>query len=635
MAVIQISKIQQRRGQKLLSGMPQLSSAEIAWAVDTQELFIGNGSVTEGAPYVGNTKILTEHDNILELAGTYKFAQSDVSITGSIDRSFQGKLDEIQVSVLDFGPMPDPSTDHSEYFMLAFEQLFQNADTTFRKELIVPNGYYYFASVLKIPSYVILTGETKDGVVLDVNSYGIEFLSENGTTNIGFSSTDRPEQIKIKNLTISASTGTTNLTGVKDTYFENVKFINDYVLGDTVSTPVLASQTYELSLVTATGFITVSGSGLAATQTENFSSNVVTTINNLVVTLQGDVTFNNNFTATRSAESLIITASAESGLSASDITTFFTVGINPTSAPTQITITPTATQASTGINNTVAALSWSNTLFGTRTTNINFVDCEFNSVPLAIKCQQTTSYETEIKFTNTKFFNCDTGVYLEGVSDTQHNNWFFDNCRFEEIAKQVIISTAGVGTVIHNSDFKNCGNGISGAANPETAMVEFGTKYGNVVSNCRSDRQQSAGITLLTDTIGIPEIINGGSVNFLNDQYADVYLSDTFTPLTVFSSTNRYIVIDYVLTLSNNVRKGQLVLSIDDTMSDIAIADNYTYSPSLITDPGGPMMTNFEFNADLKDNDTDSGVDTVMLTYKNPLATGYPGTISYSISYGV
>lgn len=636
MAVIQISKIQQRRGQKLLSGMPQLSSAEIAWAVDTQELFIGNGSVTEGAPYVGNTKILTEHDNILELAGTYKFAQSDVTITGSIDRSFQGKLDEIQVSVLDFGPMPDPSTDHSEYFMLAFEQLFQNADTTFRKELIVPNGYYYFASVLKIPSYVILTGETKNGVVLDVNSYGIEFLSENGTTNIAFSSTDRPEQIKIKNLTILASTGTTNLTGVKDSYFENVRFTNDYVLGDVVSTPVLASQTYEISSILATGFITVTGSALFTNPTsQNFSGDIVTTINNLVDTLNLDVTFDNNFRASRSAESLIITASAASGLSASDITTFFTITVNATNLSGPTTIIPTATQASSGINNTVAALSWSNTLFGTRTTNINFVDCDFNSVPLAIKCQQSTAYETEIKFINSEFFNCDTGVYIEGAADTQANNWFFDNCRFEEIAKQVLISTAGVGTVIHNSTFKNCGNGVSGAANPETAMVEFGTKYGNVVSNCRSDRQQSAGITLISDTVGIPEIINGGSVNFLNDQFAEVYLSDTFAPLTVFSSTNRYIVIDYVLTLSNNVRKGQLVLSIDDTMSDIAIADNYTYSPSLITDPGGPMMTNFEFNADLKDNDTDSGVDTVMLTYKNPLATGYPGTISYSISYGV
>ena len=68
MAVVQISKIQIRRGKKNSdSGVPQLSSAELAWAVDTQELFIGNGSVAEGAPQVGNTKILTNNDNILEL----------------------------------------------------------------------------------------------------------------------------------------------------------------------------------------------------------------------------------------------------------------------------------------------------------------------------------------------------------------------------------------------------------------------------------------------------------------------------------------------------------------------------------------------------------------------------------------
>ena len=61
MAVVQISKIQIRRGKKnSSSGVPQLSSAELAWAVDTQELYIGNGSTTEGAPYVGNTKVLTD-----------------------------------------------------------------------------------------------------------------------------------------------------------------------------------------------------------------------------------------------------------------------------------------------------------------------------------------------------------------------------------------------------------------------------------------------------------------------------------------------------------------------------------------------------------------------------------------------
>ena len=45
MAVVQISKIQVRRGQKNSNSViPQLSSAEFAWSVDSQELYIGNGS---------------------------------------------------------------------------------------------------------------------------------------------------------------------------------------------------------------------------------------------------------------------------------------------------------------------------------------------------------------------------------------------------------------------------------------------------------------------------------------------------------------------------------------------------------------------------------------------------------------
>ena len=62
MAVVQISKIQVRRGQKNQgTGIPQLASGEFGWAVDAQELYIGNGAVSEGAPAVGNTQILTDH----------------------------------------------------------------------------------------------------------------------------------------------------------------------------------------------------------------------------------------------------------------------------------------------------------------------------------------------------------------------------------------------------------------------------------------------------------------------------------------------------------------------------------------------------------------------------------------------
>ena len=69
MAVVQISRIQVRRGQKNIgSGLPQLASGEFGWAVDSRELYIGNGAVSEGSPEVGNTQVLTEYDNIFTLS---------------------------------------------------------------------------------------------------------------------------------------------------------------------------------------------------------------------------------------------------------------------------------------------------------------------------------------------------------------------------------------------------------------------------------------------------------------------------------------------------------------------------------------------------------------------------------------
>ena len=474
MAVVQISKIQQRRGQKLLSGMPQLSSAELAWAVDTQELFIGNGSVAEGAPYVGNTKVLTEHDNILELIGSYKFAEPDLSITASIFRSLQSKLDEIQVSVIDFGPQPDPSTNHTPHFVTAFTQLFQNANTGYRKVLIVPNGHYYLTSTLRIPSNVILRGETQDGVILDIGANAIEFLSAAGTDVLGpFTSTDHPENVSISNLTIQYTTGGLDITGLTDSKFESVKWKSTYTLGDTVSTPVLASQSYDLSAVANTGNIQIAGTGLTTNPLiQVFTSDTVSTVEAIVTALNLDTTFDNNFVASRVAESLVITATTISGLLAVDIETYFTITVTPTSILTPFEVDPVPTQASTGINNTNSALSWVNSNFGTRTTDIEFVGCEFNSVALAVKCVhnhgESDIFDTQITFDDCRFFVCDTAVYIEGVVDRQGHLWTFNECRFEEIAKQAFFSTFGTGTFIKDSEFKNVGNGVNGAAYPET-----------------------------------------------------------------------------------------------------------------------------------------------------------------------
>ena len=236
MAVTQISRIQVRRGRKLSpTGIPQLASGEVAWAVDSQELFIGNGSVAEGAPYVGNTKILTEHDNILALISSYKFggADEDSVVPFSVSRSFQSKIDEIQVSVVDFGGVGDGVADNVDAFETAFSQLFQNTVETYRKVLVVPNGEYVFDSDLRVPSYVVLMGETQHGVTLRFNNgSGLKFVEAIGgfETLATFTQELRPQYIQISNLVIE--TAQSDLSGAKDVLFEKVIFKGDYTLAN-------------------------------------------------------------------------------------------------------------------------------------------------------------------------------------------------------------------------------------------------------------------------------------------------------------------------------------------------------------------------------------------------------------------
>ena len=59
MAVIQVSQIQVRSGYQ--EDLPALSTGEFGWCVDTQRLFIGKGTLAEGAPQTGVTEILTEY----------------------------------------------------------------------------------------------------------------------------------------------------------------------------------------------------------------------------------------------------------------------------------------------------------------------------------------------------------------------------------------------------------------------------------------------------------------------------------------------------------------------------------------------------------------------------------------------
>jgi len=91
MSIVQISRIQHRSG--LYENLPQLSKAELGYSVDTRQLFVGNGLVTDGAPESGNTEILTEYSDILNLANLYNYKNSDAGYnpqTGNAKAQFNG-----------------------------------------------------------------------------------------------------------------------------------------------------------------------------------------------------------------------------------------------------------------------------------------------------------------------------------------------------------------------------------------------------------------------------------------------------------------------------------------------------------------------------------------------------------------
>ncbi len=179
MAVVQISKIQHRRGKETTTGIPQLASAELGWAVDTQKLYIGNGSVNEGAPAVGNTEILTTKTNIFDLLDQYEFkgntgatVQTGEFANDPIKRTIQKRLDDI-VSIKSFGAVGDGVTDDSDAIQRAVDQIFLNSSDKFdaksRRTLKIEAGTYKVIKTIYIPPYANLVGDGPDSTVIEMH----------------------------------------------------------------------------------------------------------------------------------------------------------------------------------------------------------------------------------------------------------------------------------------------------------------------------------------------------------------------------------------------------------------------------------------------------------------------------------
>jgi hypothetical protein len=171
-AIIQISRITQRKG--LQTDLPQpLAGAELGWATDQRRLFIGNGELSEGAPVVGNTEILTEFSDILSFTTAYTYqglaagyaVQTGASST-PVTTSIQNWMDQY-ASVKDFGAKGDGVTDDTEAINRALFQLYcRQVNPQVRRTLFFPAGVYKISNTINIPSYCKLEGDGSDGSIL-------------------------------------------------------------------------------------------------------------------------------------------------------------------------------------------------------------------------------------------------------------------------------------------------------------------------------------------------------------------------------------------------------------------------------------------------------------------------------------
>lgn len=270
MAIVQISRITARKG--LLENLPQLAGAELGWATDQRRLFIGNGTLAEGAPAVGNTEILTEFSDILALSGSYTYegaasgyiAQTGPTTGDPVSLSLQTTLDQ-WVSVKSFGAVGDGVTDDTDAINRALYQLYcRDTNTQVRRSLFFPAGTYRINQTILIPPYATLYGEGYLNSIIQMSSSAedsalrayVARLSDNyQQTGINIGSTPgsiTPTHVTIKDMAFQSLDPDCSVFLIEDAEFctfSDVSFVGGLDTGDlTTSTPDISAVTFASSV---------------------------------------------------------------------------------------------------------------------------------------------------------------------------------------------------------------------------------------------------------------------------------------------------------------------------------------------------------------------------------------------------
>jgi len=240
MAIVQISQIQIRRG--LQQDLPQLASAEMGWSLDTRRLFIGNGTLEEGAPTEGVTEILTEKSNFLGFISSYTFQGTDsgyTSQTGAtaltpVTRSIQSVLDEA-ISVRDFGAVGDGVVDDTAAINRAIQQIYKSSlngvHRNVQRAIKFPAGTYLITSAILVPPNCTLIGDGKNNSVVTTTSSTALIVSDSLFqigNSIGTGGGILPQYITISHMKFATTVNSTSpaalIDSASDVTFRSVAF---------------------------------------------------------------------------------------------------------------------------------------------------------------------------------------------------------------------------------------------------------------------------------------------------------------------------------------------------------------------------------------------------------------------------
>jgi hypothetical protein len=254
-AIVQISRITNRKG--LQVNLPQLSGAELGWSIDERRLYIGNGTLAEGAPVVGNTEILTEFSDILEFQTTYTYkgqaagytVQTGATPDTPVTQSLQSWLDQF-ATVTDFGATGDGVTDDTEAINRALFQLYcREVNPQIRRSLFFPAGVYRVTETIFIPPYATLYGDGINGSIIQLDNSGddstlnafvartADSLQQYGV-NIGGNGATPPIDITITNMGFRNLDPTTDVFLVQDATncrFQSVGFYGPLEQADLIN----------------------------------------------------------------------------------------------------------------------------------------------------------------------------------------------------------------------------------------------------------------------------------------------------------------------------------------------------------------------------------------------------------------